>query len=1272
MVHSIRLSARSSALALACMLAGGAAWGQSTCAPSALGSPCALGGPALQPPNEPALNLGIGNPIHLATGNKYQRETDLPAAADTPGLQIVRHYNARDTRRSRLGLGWSLSYDAQLHRVGDTWQIVQPDGSRILFRGSGGSPRPNRHGSLEPQGTGWRWTWPGGRTLHFNARGWLSSIRLAPGHTLTLAHHDTPGPLHGAVSAITHGNGARLILHYEVLGGHAYLDRIDSPAGTFRYHYEAVPVPADLASGASDRRLTRLIRPDGMQRHYLYEPEHQSGNPGALTGLAIASANGRHVVRTNTWAYDKTGRAILSTQGGPDATKGRVTIAYAQSAAPDSNGLTRVSDAAGRETRFTTAIRGGRHVLLRTEGAGCAGCPAPGTEAQYDAQGRMTRINGTRLARDPTGAITALSVSGSGWPGLAFRYQAGGQRAAWESAATGTEHTHFDAGRRPAQRVFANGDVWAYAYDAHGRPVEVRESSGGAVYTTTLSWRGRRLEHVSHPHESEWREHDTAQRMLRRTVERSDGKVRTRYSDAFQYDAQGRLARHDLPEGGALVYHHTREGRLRQVDWIDRNGQHSTVIASAPGQPGYRYGNGLALVTRRTHGHDTDLIVADGTRIIMAETRHFDTDGRLAWERHAAPGHGLDETWRYAHDEQGRLAAAQRFIPAPAGPGTQRASANPGSADTSHAATAHSSIWYAWRDDGSLAARRDNGRTLRPAIIRDASGLPRSVDGIALRFGPGRRLSQATRGATVLATYRHNAFGQRIAATTPLAHTDYFYLDNRVVAEAARPAPANAPMPREASAAEAVDAQAPSITRRYVYAGHVLVGLIDYEPARPTSPGILYAVHADLLGAPRAVTDASRAIRWLASYTPTGEATRVSGDLTLDVRLPGQMVDAATGWHDNLLRTYHPALGQYLEPDPLGPVPGNQAFGYARQRPRRYTDPMGLLLFAFDGTRNSPRTHTNVWKMAQLYLDGPVFYQAGPGSPDTLNWDAVTAHSAPDILSAQWDALLRALVAPGSRNDTIPIDIIGFSRGAALARHFANQIASHVRDGYFSYTDAELGAITACVDLRFMGLFDTVAQFGLLGAQNANYDLSIASAWEWVAHAVALHERRRLFPVVSIGSQGENAVEAPFIGAHADIGGGISPGAAGRPASQGDLADVALNWMLWQARVAAARFAPPAPDDREVTAPILHDQRLAATRATEEGDRRVDGPDGRQLVDYQDDHARLGRAQRAATESLIARIDHWRSLDTDVVGSVDMDGYARWLHDELGWQSLPA
>src|SRR3546814_9622127 len=62
--------------------------------------------------------------------------------------------------------------------------------------------------------------------------------------------------------------------------------------------------------------------------------------------------------------------------------------------------------------------------------------------------------------------------------------------------------------------------------------------------------------------------------------------------------------------------------------------------------------------------------------------------------------------------------------------------------------------------------------------------------------------------------------------------------------------------------------------------------------------------------------------------------------------------------------------------------------------------------------------------------------------------------------------------------------------------------------------------------MRFMGLFDTVAQFGPLGARTSNYDLTVAQGWQWVAHAVALHEHRWTFPLtLALDADGHNVVE---------------------------------------------------------------------------------------------------------------------------------------------------
>src|SRR5690606_16962283 len=178
--------------------------------------------------------------------------------------------------------------------------------------------------------------------------------------------------------------------------------------------------------------------------------------------------------------------------------------------------------------------------------------------------------------------------------------------------------------------------------------------------------------------------------------------------------------------------------------------------------------------------------------------------------------------------------------------------------------------------------------------------------------------------------------------------------------------------------------------------------------------------------------------------------------------------------------TYDPQAGHYLEPDPLGVRPpvrvgGHElravtsAFGYAAQQPRRYTDPLGLVLFAFDGTREDLVTATSLYQMALLYRNGDdtragsmdMHYQPGPGNPRRPDLDAAIARSADAIVAAQWRSLLQHLAAFQASDKAAIIDLIGYSRGAALARHFANQLVQNTRNGRFWQRDALNGTVTA-------------------------------------------------------------------------------------------------------------------------------------------------------------------------------------------------------------------
>jgi len=126
------------------------------------------------------------------------------------------------------------------------------------------------------------------------------------------------------------------------------------------------------------------------------------------------------------------------------------------------------------------------------------------------------------------------------------------------------------------------------------------------------------------------------------------------------------------------------------------------------------------------------------------------------------------------------------------------------------------------------------------------------------------------------------------------------------------------------------------------------------------------------------------------------------------------------------------------------------------------------------------------------------------------------------------------------------IDIVGFSRGAALALHFANEIQE------------EKGG----AEVRFLGLWDVVASFGLPGNEiNLGWTLTLPENVRKCYHAMALDERRGNFPLTRVRAPSGGMPtsgrlqEVWFRGVHSDVGGGASVG----------LSSIALSWMLRRA-----------------------------------------------------------------------------------------------------------
>lgn len=195
-----------------------------------------------------------------------------------------------------------------------------------------------------------------------------------------------------------------------------------------------------------------------------------------------------------------------------------------------------------------------------------------------------------------------------------------------------------------------------------------------------------------------------------------------------------------------------------------------------------------------------------------------------------------------------------------------------------------------------------------------------------------------------------------------------------------------------------------------------------------------------------------------------------------------------------------------------------------------------MALYAFDGTWQQdevdPDKNTNVVCFRNAYAHGEIFYEPGVGTRG--GWfgriaGAVTGAGGKRRVKEALAAFRRIQLAGDKK-----VDIVGFSRGAALALHFANSLP----DG---------------TPIRFLGLFDTVPSFGVPGNQiDWGWKLEMPAGVERCCHAMALDETRYNFPLHRLDPN-PCLNETWFRGVHSDVGGGN--GNTG-------LSSIPLDWMF--------------------------------------------------------------------------------------------------------------
>jgi RHS repeat-associated protein len=569
----------------------------------------------------------------------------------------------------------------------------------------------------------------------------------------------------------------------------------------------------------------------------------------------------------------------------------------------DANGnLTQVADPLGN-VRVAAYDALDRPALIQEPSATTPGVTAGQIVTAYDGQSRVAGIT------DPRSLATAYDVDGLG------------NLNTLTSPDTGTTRYTYDEAGNLKSRLDARNLLTTYGYDAVNRLIQISY----ADQVVSFIW-------------------DTCANGLGRLCQIIDGSANTLYA----YDLQGhvtgktetigtlsRSTTYGYNGAGQLIGITTPSGQAIAYDWA--NGRVSAVrVNGTTLLSGLQYAP-FGPVSGWTWGNSQSM------------TRSFDLAGRpQAFSLAFDPWHNEADRRSLGYDAAGRVRSVL--------------SATDASLNQFHAydgldrltgsqvgSTTPSTLSYAYDASGNRTSSALNGSTttltIDPASNR-LTGLA-ATQSIAFGYDPagnliseggagthgydgaGRRTAMSYNGTSW--SYAYNALGQRLkksgSTTTLFAYDEVGHLLGEY---------------------DGTD----KLIQETVWLYDTPVATLRLPAGASSGPADVFYVHADQLDTPRRITrpgDNAVLWQWLAAE-PFGnslpdESPQGLPSFYYHLRFPGQYYDGESGLVYNYFRDYDPAVGRYVQSDPIGLKGGYNTYTYVGGNPVSRIDPTGEFFF---------------------------------------------------------------------------------------------------------------------------------------------------------------------------------------------------------------------------------------------------------------------------------------------------------------------------------------